>query len=260
MDNFKSRLIIFCTEVCEKNRYFYSDITLEFLKDLYDYVTSEKIYCVKHIPDNKVFYRARAHDFINTTNAYTKIPFNSEEMKPAKNMRANGRLNAYNVNALYLAEDQSTAVSEVRAAAGAPISVAAFQTNKELKVLRFDYTSDAIDAWSYCFNAITYDLAYMFSQPLDNPEHQSREYIPTQIIAEYFKSKGIDGIEYPSQFISDTKLFQDAKSAEPKNPPINQSTRFNLCLFDVNAADCVPGTIEVLSLKKRMNIVGDYEA
>jgi RES domain-containing protein len=179
-------------------------------------------------------------------------------MKPVANMRANGRLNAYNVNALYLAEDQGTAISEVRASARAPISVASFKTNKELKILKFDYTSDAVDGHSYCFPAITYDLAHMFSQPLDNPDHQNREYIPTQIIAEYFRSKGIDGIGYPSQFVSNSELNKDAQPKDPTNPPIEHNTRFNLCIFDVNAADCVPGTIEVLELKQRVNLVGEY--
>jgi hypothetical protein len=167
-------------------------------------------------------------------------------------MRSSGRLNAYNVNALYLADDKNIAVSEVRASANAPISVAEFQTVKNLKILKFDYTSDAIDFFSYFFPDITFSLAHMFSMPLDNNEHQNREYIPTQIIAEFFKSKGIDGIEYPSQFIAMSENeFKNQDLAQ-----LRRITKFNLCLFDVNSADCLPDSIEVLELKNRINIVG----
>jgi RES domain-containing protein len=258
MDILRSQLEVFCKEVCEERRYFYSSATLSFLDDLYTHVTSTRKHAVKSYYEGSTFYRARAHEFTNKDNMYKKEPFSCSEMKPIANIRANGRLNAYNINALYLAEDQYTAVSEVRASTGAPISVAKFKANKKLEILRFDYTSDADCGLNYSNPDITYDLAFMFSQPFDNPEHQNREYIPTQIIAEYFRSKGIDGIEYPSQFTSINKAEVNANTPESISSALKQEIRFNLCLFDISAADCVPGTIEVLALTKRVNIVGKY--
>lgn len=256
MDDLISRFDLFCKEVCEVNRYFYSDDTNQFLDDLYKYITGSSKGITKLLPCGTSFYRARAHDFINTDNAYSSTPFEPEDMKPIPNIRANGRLNAYNVNALYLSYNKSTAISEARANAEAPVSVAEFKSNKDLTVIRFDYSSN-VSCWSTYFDRdITFTLAHRFSQPLDNPQHQSREYIPTQIISEFLKSKGIDGIEYPSQFISlheaDIKDEAIAELLKTKN-------RFNLCLFDMSSADCDPASIEVLKLIKRVNIISTYK-
>ncbi|XPF94627.1 RES family NAD+ phosphorylase [Colwellia sp. RE-S-Sl-9] len=252
----KTKLANFCKEVCETNRFFYSDDVNDFLEELYQYCVSSRDDSrgnrIKLISEGSKYYRARAHSFQNTTNEYVKKSYDVKDMKPVPNMRSSGRLNAYNVNALYLAEDKNIAVSEVRASANAPISVAKFEIIQNLKVLKFDYVSDSFDWLSYSSPDVTYSLATMFSMPLDNAEHQNREYIPTQIIAEFFKSKGIDGIEYPSQFIA-------MSENEFKNQDLAQLrgiTKFNLCLFDINSADCIPESIEVLKLKNRINIVG----
>ena len=93
------------------------------------------------------------------------------------------------------------------------------------------------------------------TQPLDNPQHQSREYIPTQIISEFLKSKGIDGIEYPSQFIS---LHEADIKDEAIAELLKTGNRFNLCLFDVGAADCDTASIEVLKLSKRINVISKF--
>jgi hypothetical protein len=177
-------------------------------------------------------------------------------MKPIPNIRANGRLNAYNVNALYLSNDKSTAISEVRANTEAPVSVAKFKSNKDLKVIKLNRSSN-VNGWhSYLYRDITFILAHKFSQPLDNPQHQGREYIPTQIISEYLKRKGIDGIEYPSQFISFNESDIRGKSIDKLS---ESGSKFNICLFDVDAADCEPESIEVLQLYKRINIISKFK-
>lgn len=254
--DFEARFEAFCTEVCEVNRYFYSDKTYSFLQDLYTYISSDdksRGYSLKTIKAGEVFYRARAHQFLATENKYEQNPFSAEKMKPTANMRANGRLNAYNINTLYLASDPCTAVSEVRAASRAPVSVAQFKTNKELTIAKFDYFSDAQnDFWHWSNPGPTFSLAHRFSQPLDHQEHQSREYIPTQIIAEFLRSKNIDGIEHPSQFLAfeeNTEYLSLASKIEENNAGTN------LCLFDTNAADCIPESIQIWQLEKRINII-----
>lgn len=253
MGNLIERFDLFCKEVCEESRFFYSEQTKTFLEDFYNYITDESKDFVKHLTSGSFFYRARSHDFISTNNAYITTPFTPIDMKPIPNIRANGRLNAYNINALYLSYDKGTAISEVRASAEAPVSVARFKTNKDLKVVRL--SPGAPDWYSYFFDKLVLTLCHRFSQPLDNPHHQSREYIPTQIISEFLKTKGIDGIEYPSQFTS----FNEA---DIKDEPIDKlsklESRFNLCLFDVGSADCDPSSIEVLQLSKRINIISKF--
>jgi hypothetical protein len=263
MNDFDVRFADFCTEVCEKNRFFYSDKTRIFLKELYEFISGNaqdsRVSCIKTIELGQVFYRARSHAFLNVKNKFEEKPFDSKGMKPVTNIRANGRLNAYNVNALYLAYNKSTAISEVRAPVDAPISVAKFITNKELRIVRFDSNSD-VDSWFSFFSpALSYHLAHRFSQPLDHPEHQSREYIPTQIISEYLRSKGIDGIEYPSQFTAYIQEELKSKTPVSMNELLKQKTEFNLCLFDIDAAYCDSDSIEVLTLKNRINIIDKYE-
>jgi hypothetical protein len=272
MDNFKERFDKFCTEICEESRFFFSEKTHEFLEELYSFIIDpqSKGNSIKTIPQGSCFYRARTHGFRNETNDYDEQPFDIENMKPIANIRANGRLNAYNVNALYLAYDQNTAISEARADSNAPISVVKLKTNRNLTIATFDYFSDVHGFYDYFFPGPAYYLAHRFSQPLDHPENQSREYIPTQVIAEFLRKKGIDGIEYPSQFITLDQqeiIVQQGESnkrvsssecqqiSDIEKELSGENIKYNLCLFDIHSADCLPNSIEVWKLTKRVNIV-----
>lgn len=111
-------------------------------------------------------------------------------------------------------------MSEVRPWLGAQISVGQFKMKKELHLIDCsvhqkkspmlyfkepDVKERERSVWSHINQA--------FSKPVD-PSDQTSDYVPTQIIAEKFKSAGCDGIVYKSAL----------------------SAGFNVALFDLEVA------------------------
>ena len=142
-------------------------------------------------------------------------------MKPLQDRASEGRANPKNIPCLYLATNKETAMSEVRPWLRSRISVGQFATVKESRLI--DCSKHPSGAFAYYEDepddkikekAVWADIDRAFSQPV-TPSDQSADYLPTQILAELFKSNGFDGVHYKS-FLS-----QDG---------------FNIALFDTNAA------------------------
>lgn len=157
-------------------------------------------------------------------------PFPPERMIPPLRNQSEGRVNPRGIAYLYLASDQKTAVSEVRPWSGALVSVAAFETTRDLRLFDFSKSHGKAGGWGYLLNvptdqwerlsqaqidqAVWADIDNAFSRPV-GPNDEYTNYIPTQIIAEYFLAQGFDGIIYKSD--------------------LNEKG-FNVALFDIDAA------------------------
>jgi len=154
-------------------------------------------------------------------------PYGKDRMKPMPFEQYPGRLNAVGTNCLYLAfaDDQedakATAIAEVRPWIHAMLSVALFTNPKNLRIV--DCASDP-SHWVWLGQGkpseetkekiIWSQINYAFAEPValgDEP----RSYVPTQILAELFRSQGYDGVAYGS-------------SLGPGH---------NLALFDLEAAE-----------------------
>lgn len=215
----------FIERVLNEERHFWSEQTNVFLNALLDSSKTR----TQSIPQGAEYFRARV------SNAEGEV-LPKEEMKPIKNLRNDGRINPYNINVLYLASRKETAIAETRAQKRKPITVARFITNRDLKFIdctvdrpswnRFHFRAkprNADEAEKFTWT----DIGGAFSKPADDA-NQRHFYIPTQIIAEFFKHNGFDGIIYQSQF--------DARSrGEDKFSGISQ----NIALFNINDADAV---------------------
>jgi hypothetical protein len=123
---------------------------------------------------------------------------------------------------LYLATTRDTALAEVRPWIGAPISAAQLQITHDLNVIDCSkhHTTDGL--FSVIGNqdlreedGIWIAIDQAFAKPVSRDE-ESKEYVPTQIIAELFKSEGFDGIVYKSLLSDDG---------------------FNLAIFNLKYAD-----------------------
>lgn len=194
---------------------------------------------IKIIPLDEEYFRARPCN-------KDKKNLPKEEMKPKKDLRSEGRINPYNINVLYLANRKETAIAETRAAKRQPITVARFITNRELKVI--DCTIDR-PGWYWYFNShkpntledaenFTWvEIGGAFSKPAED-EDQRHFYTPTQIIAEFFKHNGFDGIIYQSQF--DARL-----KGEEKFSGISQ----NIALFNLDDADPIDAELWQIDTK-----------
>ena len=217
----------FSHEVSHDFRYSLSSNSIEFL----DEVIEKADKYTKTIPAGTEFYRARMNN-LASDNEISTIPFDLKEMKPILNVVSEGRANAGNICALYLADNVGTDLSEVRAGTNHPVTVGKFLTTKDLKILDISLQM----GWWHYFNTprserFWFVLSYDFSRPL-GAHNQHVHYAKTQIIAEHFKRHGFDGISYRSQFITYEKTT-NSDAVEGKN----------YVLFDLSSADAVQANV-----------------
>jgi len=162
------------------------------------------------------------------------LPYPPQRMKPLVNSAKEGRANPKGIPYLYLATEKQTAIQEIRPWLGSLVSVAQFKVVRDLKVIdcsknihRLDGTSSdrfLIDLKNWEEGKLSnreleeYQWSWIdrsFSEPVD-PSDDKAEYVPTQILAELFRSEGYDGIIYNSLFAKGKNLVLfDIGSAEP---------------------------------------------
>ena len=129
-------------------------------------------------------------------------------MLPLRDQASDGRVNSRGIPCLYMATNDVTAVSEVRPAIGASVTIATMKCLRELKIIdcsvfvgrQFIYLKEPERAEME--RAVWSDIDRAFSTPVDRSD-DAAEYAPTQILAELFRSLGYDGVAYKSAFGED---------------------------------------------------------
>lgn len=161
------------------HRYLISHSMLDKLKE----IAKE---CEKKIYPGDIYYRARIID--------SKA---AQEHMAAKcyGVNRDGRSNLRFIRYLYVSESPTTAVFEVRPLLFNSVNVAGIEVKEELNIadIAVDIDMDprkekTQDEWLLSF------VQSAFSSPTYNTD----DYIPTQIIAEFFRHLGYDGIRYSS--------------------------------------------------------------
>jgi len=221
--------------VKSKYRYIQTKETHEFLNTLLE--SSQKL-CIT-IKKSTILYRAQKgysekeqyDSNSNTVIGYVFQPHNAERMIPIHEKSKNGRINSEGIPCLYLSDNEITAISEVGPWLNEKISLATFKLIRDLNIIDF---SNIESSKLYYFNEpspkkrekeVLSNINKAFSFPIST-EDQNIEYIPTQIISEYFKINGFDGIKYSSMLSSGN----------------------NFALFNIN--DAIPIKGIVLSVNK----------
>lgn len=163
-------------------------------------------YIVKKIQKDRQFCRARI------THSKKHIPITKMGKPPAKSCQA-GRCNPEGISYLYLASNAETAASEVKPYVGEYLTIAKFETQRELKVIGlrnpiidspFKYGQElkyALDIFEI-LQHVSRDL----SKPLV-PGKSNLEYLPTQYVCEMAKEHKYDGIFYKSSLASGYNLL-----------------------------------------------------
>lgn len=175
----------------------------------------------RHIAQGRIFYRAqrgidselRCDEHGNEIGEET-LGFGPSRMKPLANRAMEGRINPAGIPMLYLASTEQTAVCEVRPWIGSDVSVAQFKIMRELRAvdltpghgrssimeLPFDsLTGDKPLSAEQKEGAVWIDIDSAFSRPITLSD-DAADYVPTQILAELFRSVGYDAVIYRSQF------------------------------------------------------------
>lgn len=231
VENFQS----FKREVQVENRTFLSQES----KCFFAWLEKKSVEIMSTIPQGESLFRARVWPNGKTLDK-------PEDMKPVPEYSADGRANPYGINMLYLANDREIAVAEVRPNMDDQITVAEFSATRELKVADFtkerpsfshhfkSYKND--DPEGYNDKELLLAISSEFSKPISVRDSR-KEYLPTQVIAEFFKSLGFDGVAYQSQFTPEPNKSKDEKLFK------------NYTLFDLGSAD--PISFEVYKIKQQ---------
>ncbi len=152
------------------------------------------------------------------------IAYGPKGMKPIPEKVLDGRVNPKGIICLYLATDKKTAVLETRPFIGSYVSVAQFRVIKDIRLVDCSADRDPRTVSDLINGSLSpqkiekkvwSDINRAFAKSADRGD-DSMDYVPTQILAETFKSREFDGIEYKSSY--------GAKGV-------------NIALFDISAAD-----------------------
>ena len=209
--------------VRHQQRYVCTDEDVEFLQTLLE--TGEKRTLV--VDRGAFLWRAQVGcDWGDSDEDPGPRCFGTKRMKPRPRQVPEGRVNPKGIPYLYLSTERDTAMAELRPPAGSNISVGQFVTLRKLRII--DSSEDArppfflheepspTDRTTYVWA----DVDRAFSRPVARSD-DGAEYVPTQVVAEYFKAHGYDGIAYQSGL----------------------GKGHNLALFDISAADQVNGMV-----------------
>ncbi len=212
----------FKDNVKNKSRFILDEESKKFLKA----IESTCINRIKTIPKSASLWRAQIGS--NNMPFYQgsilvdelPVPFDNERMIPLINSASEGRVNSKGIPCLYVASDKETAMSEVRPNLDSILSVGEFNPTRELKVIDFTKHQGKMSLFLKEPNekqkteAVWTDIDNAFSTPITNTDFNS-DYVPTQIISEFIKTLGYDGIVYKSSF---------------------RKEGYNIALFDLNIA------------------------
>lgn len=128
-------------------------------------------------------------------------PFPPKRMKPLQDRAQEGRANPKGIPYLYCSNREETALSEVRPWIGSLISLGAFEIQRDLTIINFSTEERRRPLYELARKepgpqernkAVWIDIDKAFSKPV-TPNGEVAHYVPTQIIAEFYKNKVLTG-------------------------------------------------------------------
>lgn len=220
----------FASSVISENRYFRNMSDAAMFEVIRKSCGERRV----HIPRGTLYWRARlgyeVEDVIVNIDEQSSVsygderPYSQVAMKPVPTWETEGRANPRGIPYLYISTTRETALAEVRPWIGSKISVAQFQTTRDMNLIDCSKYHSKVDIGKLLDNSSTHEdgvwlaIDQAFARPVSRGD-ESSQYIPTQIIAEMFKHDGYDGIAYKSLLTNDgfnVALF-NISDAEPIN-------------------------------------------
>lgn len=190
----------------QKNRRFIRTRKAEQFLDAVRESCQEK---VMHVSKGRGFWRAQSgHGWRHIDEIEDEVPaaFPPERMKPLTDRAMEGRANSKGIPALYLCTNKEAAMSEVRPWLGSMVSLARFETTRDLRLIncagdqktKHGFFLDEISEEEMS-DAVWADIDRAFTTPVTRSD-DTGEYVATQILTELFRDEGFDGIAYRSAF------------------------------------------------------------
>ncbi|MEZ2336279.1 RES family NAD+ phosphorylase [Mucilaginibacter sp. RCC_168] len=178
---------------------------------------------------------------------------------PPSAFASNGRMNARGISVFYGAEDEDTALAEIRPSVGSQVAVANFKIIRELKMLDLRSFGDIKIAGSIFDPAFARQLAKVafldeLSQQLTRPimpDDELFEYLPTQAISDFLATEpsfNFDGIIFPSAQVegvhANLVLFNKAARVREKALPKGTDSDVRLTEWDMDRVNPVYSVME----------------
>jgi hypothetical protein len=159
----------------------------------------------KRIPKSKRLYRARVgyHDS-GIEAGYQPFPHDQLGAPPKDKITRGGRANPPGIAYLYTAEEEATAVAEVKPFIGALVSASAFNPKIDLKIVDLTQAHRIQSPFGHANltrEILRCDLLRFLNEELAepvDPDRDSIEYVPCQYIVEVIRDSGFDGVRYRS--------------------------------------------------------------
>lgn len=183
----------------------YSNEIIPLLDEIIFYDCKEKF--IKHLPQGTSLYRARIInqedvDGICNSNSWGETNYCGYDENNSREcpllVGGNGRNNIAGQSYLYVAEDESTACAEIKAGLRDFISLAKFRLKEKLEIIDFSqevaFEKELKEKYEINLANFFANLMMRYSIPVIN----EKEYKSTQIISDYLRKTGIDGIAYMS--------------------------------------------------------------
>lgn len=154
-------------------------------------------------PPGTVFYRARP-GFVKTEEGRLEPHSGAGIGAPPPERAKAGRASPEGKVVMYCADQETTAVAEIRPARGEYVSVAEVRANSELKIL--DLATEPEWPNPFTGEAVNYEVEFAallatFGEELEKPlryRDDPTDYIPSQKLTDLIERAGVDGIRYPS--------------------------------------------------------------
>lgn len=188
-----------------ENTSCYSNDIVKTIDSIVFDTNSEKF--IKELPSGFKFYRARVINIDDIKSDDKGISYddkmfygyNESNSRECPLMYGeSGRNNIAGQSYLYVAEDELTACYEIKSGLRQLISLACFETKKNLRIIDFSkdvaFESQDKELYGMSLGVFFTRLLFAYSKPVID----KNEYRVTQILSDYLRKTGIDGIAYRS--------------------------------------------------------------
>lgn len=195
---------IFQRHVRFEQRYVQTAPVAEFLAALATTLPSR----TRSLSKGAVLYRAQiGYEEDHVEGELIITGFKEQRMKPNREFCGEGRANPRGIAYLYLSNDLNTCMAEMRPQRGQSLSVAQFGVRRDLRLVNCYSVEREFGDIELIFSppttregirdAIWWQINQAFSRPVSHGDNSS-DYIPTQILAEFFRHHGFDGVCFKS--------------------------------------------------------------
>ena len=164
-----------------------------------EFVAEELAQSEEHLNAGASLFRARAGFTLDENGE--RLAWSGEAIAAPPAIRAKAGRGQF---VLYVADQEKTAVSEVRPALGFYVSVAPITLNRNVRVLDLTKLLEALNPfiqesidWHLGIRSLLNRLGEEMSRPLERDDDRSF-YLPCQRLADFIRENGFDGMRYPS--------------------------------------------------------------